>query len=83
MRLAEQLIDFAESGNQQKISLANGQVLQGWIMEINEDALLLSTGYCDKAGKDHWLPLHDIQQASLEYWDTQLNLWRVFNLQQT
>ncbi|NLZ87564.1 MAG: hypothetical protein GX912_11350, partial [Gammaproteobacteria bacterium] len=45
------LVEFAESGNQQKIVL-NGQSYQGWVMEITEDALLISTGYADKSGKD-------------------------------
>ena len=31
--LINQLVEFAESGNQQKIVLA-GQVHQGWVMEI-------------------------------------------------
>ena len=45
--LINRLVEFAESGNQQKIVL-NGQTYQGWIMEITEEALLISTGYADK-----------------------------------
>ncbi len=26
-------------------------------MEITEDALLISTGYADKSGKDMWIPV--------------------------
>ena len=33
--LINRLVEFAESGNQQKIVLA-GQSYQGWIMEITE-----------------------------------------------
>ena len=48
--LINRLVEFAESGNQQKIILA-GQSHQGWIMEITEDALLISTGYAEKNRK--------------------------------
>ncbi|MEC8057056.1 MAG: hypothetical protein VX136_08035, partial [Pseudomonadota bacterium] len=40
--LINRLVEFAESGNQQKICL-NEKCYQGWIMEISEDALLMST----------------------------------------
>ena len=49
--LINRLVEFAESGNQQKIILA-GQNHQGWIMEITEDALLISTGFAEKTGKN-------------------------------
>ena len=52
--LINRLVEFAESGNQQKIVLA-GQSNQGWIMEITKEALLISTGYADKSGKDVWI----------------------------
>ncbi len=45
--LINRLVEFAESGNQQKIVL-NGNSYQGWIMEISDDALLISTGFSDK-----------------------------------
>ena len=48
--LINRLVEFAESGNQQKIILA-GQNHQGWIMEITEDALLISTGFAEKQEK--------------------------------
>lgn len=80
MQLAERLIDFAESGNQQKITLANGQVLQGWIMEITEDALLISTGYSDKVGKDVWISFQEITAAHLSFWNNQKSEWQVFEL---
>lgn len=80
MNLAERLIDFAEAGNQQKITLSNGQVLQGWVMEITDDALLISTGYSDKVGKDLWVTFTEIQQAQLSYWDNQNNIWQNFEL---
>lgn len=80
MNLSERLIDFAESGNQQKITLANGEQLQGWVMEITEDALLISTGFNDKVGKDYWIHLSDLSQAQLSYWDSQNQSWQNFTL---
>jgi len=63
--LINRLVEFAESGNQQKIVL-NGNSYQGWIMEISDDALLISTGFSDK--------------AELYYWDTRPNEWVLFKL---
>ena len=77
--LLHRLVEFAESGNQQKI-VYNGQSYQGWIMEINEDALLISTGFADKSGKDFWLNFSDLQQAELSYWDNQQDQWGPFQL---
>ncbi|WP_216938439.1 hypothetical protein, partial [Acinetobacter sp. BY484] len=75
--LINRLVEFAESGNQQKIVL-NGQSYQGWVMEITEDALLISTGYADKAGKDTWIQFSDLDQAELWYWDNQQDQWTIF-----
>lgn len=80
MSLEQKLIEFAESGNQQKIILADGQVLQGWVMEINADALLMSTGYHEKTGKDVWIELPQLSHAELQYWDNQHNMWKCFKL---
>ena len=77
--LIERLVKFAESGNQQKIIL-NGASYQGWIMEITEDALLISTGFADKSGKDFWLKFTDLNTAELYYWDTRPNEWVTFTL---
>lgn len=77
--LINRLVEFAESGNQQKI-VWNGQTYQGWVMEITEDALLISTGYADKAGKDMWIQFSDLDQAELSYWDNQQDQWTVFKL---
>lgn len=77
--LINRLVDFAESGNQQKIVL-NGQTYQGWVMEITEEALLISTGYADKNGKDMWIQFSDLDQAELSYWDNQQDQWTVFKL---
>lgn len=77
--LINRLVEFAESGNQQKIVL-NGQSYQGWVMEITEDALLISTGYADKSGKDMWIQFSDLDQAELSYWDNQQDQWTVFKL---
>ena len=75
--LIERLVKFAESGNQQKIVL-NGLSHQGWIMEITEEALLISTGFADKAGKDMWISFTDLQQAQLYYWDNKQDQWIEF-----
>ena len=77
--LIERLVKFAESGNQQKIVL-NGQTHQGWIMEITEDAILISTGFADKTGKDIWIKFTDLSQAELSYWDTQTDQWAHFQI---
>ena len=77
--LIERLVTFAESGNQQKIIL-NGTSYKGWIMEITEDALLISTGFADKSGKDFWLKFTDLSSAELYYWDTRTNEWVAFKL---
>ena len=80
MNLSERLIDFAEAGNQQKITLSNGQVLQGWVMEINDEALLISTGYSDKVGKDFWVSFADLETAELSYWNNKTSEWQIFTL---
>ncbi|MCJ0928795.1 hypothetical protein MTX11_12545 [Acinetobacter lwoffii] len=77
--LINRLVEFAESGNQQKI-VWNGQTYQGWVMEITEDALLISTGYADKVGKDMWIQFSDLDQAELSYWDNQQDQWTIFKL---
>lgn len=77
--LIHRLVEFAESGNQQRIVLA-AQSYQGWIMEITEDALLISTGYADKNGNDSWIQFSDLDQASLSYWDNQNDQWTEFKL---
>ncbi|MHA3892032.1 hypothetical protein [Acinetobacter sp. GXMZU3951] len=77
--LMNRLVEFAESGNQQKIVFA-GQSYQGWVMEITEDALLISTGFADKTGKDFWISFQDLQQASLAYWDNKTDQWVDFTL---
>lgn len=77
--LINRLVEFAESGNQQKIVMA-GQSRQGWVMEITEDALLMSTGFSDKVGKDDWISFTDIQQAELFYWDNKADQWAEFKL---
>ena len=77
--LINRLVEFAESGNQQKIVLA-GQSYQGWIMEITEEALLISTGYADKSGKYVWISFSDLNQATLSYWDNQTDQWAEFKL---
>jgi len=73
------MVEFAESGNQQKIVL-DGQSHQGWIMEITDEALLISTGFADKAGKDIWIKFSDLEQAQLFYWDNKNDQWNEFKL---
>ncbi|QDK99332.1 hypothetical protein FM020_16215 [Acinetobacter tandoii] len=77
--LMNRLVEFAESGNQQKIVVA-GQSYQGWIMEITDDALLISTGFADKSGKDFWISFNDLPQAALSYWDNKTDQWVDFTL---
>lgn len=77
--LINRLVEFAESGNQQKIVLA-GETHQGWVMEITEEALLISTGFAEKAGKDMWIQFADLPQAELYYWDNQHDQWTEFKL---
>ena len=51
-------------------------------MEITEDALLISTGFADKSGKDFWLKFTDLELETTElfYWDTRPNEWVPFTL---
>ncbi len=61
--LINRLVESAESGNQQKISL-NGQIYSGLeIMEITVEALLISTGYADKSGKMYGFNLADLRPS--------------------
>lgn len=80
MELAQRLVDFAEAGNQQKIQLVNGDILQGWVMEITDQALLISTGFSDKHGQDYWIDLDDIKTAQLWYWDNRSRQWTAFDI---
>ena len=77
--LINRLVDFAESGNQQKIVLA-GQSHQGWIMEISDEALQISTGFAEKTGKDIWIDFNELQKAELWFWDNQQDQWVEFKL---
>jgi len=78
MDIGSQLVDFAELGNQHRIPLKDGRVLQGWIMEIREDDLLISTGFSEKQGKDDWIKFDTIDLDQLEYWDTKQQVWLKF-----
>lgn len=77
--ILERLIDFAEAGNQQKIIL-EGTTYQGWVMEITEEGLLISTGYNDKKGKDIWLSPAQLQKADLSFWNNANSQWEAFIL---
>lgn len=77
--LINRLVEFAESGNQQRIVL-NGQTHQGWIMEISDEALMISTGFAEKSGNDCWIKFEDLTQAELLYWDNQNDLWVEFKI---
>jgi hypothetical protein len=79
MDLADQFVTFAESGNQQRLKTKDGRVLQGWIMEVTDDALLISTGAGEK-GQDVWLRLLDIEPSSLAYFHSHSQQWVAFNL---
>ena len=79
-QLVERLITFAEAGNQQKIQLESGLMIQGWVMEITDEALLISSGYSDKVGKDQWIKHQVLITAELFYWDNKNDTWAVFHL---
>lgn len=78
VELAEKLAEFAERGNQQRIHLGTGEMLQGWVMEISDTALLISTGFAEKTGKDEWIEFTNIDLTRLEYWDNQADGWVVW-----
>ena len=59
------------------IPMADGQVLQGWIMEITEDGLVISTKEGER-GVDVHVRLSDINLESLTYWDARLQAWQDF-----
>ena len=77
--LINRLVTFAESGNQQRIVL-NGVSHQGWIMEISDEALMISTGFAEKSGQDAWLKFEDLTQAELYFWDNKNDLWVEFKI---
>lgn len=80
----ERLITFAESGNQHKIlcQTPSGKPseYQGWIMEINDEAMLISTGLGDKTGKDVWILFEQLKNAQLFYWNPASSEWQEFVL---
>jgi hypothetical protein len=78
MDLADKFVQFAESGNQQRLKTRDNRLLQGWIMEVTEDSLLISTGAGEK-GSDVWLKLADINLSSLAYWDSKTQQWLAFS----
>lgn len=80
IEIAEQLAEFAERGNQQRVYLASGQMLQGWIMEISDSALMISTGFAEKTGHDQWIEFADIDLTRLEYWDNYAQVWTAWQL---
>ena len=61
----------------EKFTLADGQVLQGWIMEITEEGSVISTKEGER-GVDVHVRLSDINLKSLTYWDTRLQAWQDF-----
>lgn len=77
--LIQRLVEFAESGNQQKIQL-HGTIHQGWIMEISDQALQISTGYAEKTGKELWIDFSELEHAELSFWDTKTDQWTIFQL---
>lgn len=79
MSLAEQFVTFAETGNQQQFSLVDGRVFKGWIMEISDTELLMSTG-AGEQGQEVWLSLTDINPATLSYWDVKQQQWLAYTL---
>ena len=74
MSLADRFVAFAEAGNQQRLALRDGSVLQ-----ITVDAMLVSTG-AGESGKDNWVKLEEIDESSLAYWDARQQTWLSFLL---
>lgn len=77
MVTADVMASFAEQGNQQRLRTVSGARLQGWIMEVGEDRVVISVGAGEK-GEDVSLLLGDIMAESLEYWDTRAQAWTRF-----
>jgi hypothetical protein len=79
--LAEQLVNFAESGNQQRVQTLDGQIIQGWVMEITDTALQISAGFNDnKSSSDPWINFELLDLNQLYYWDIKQDNWRQFVL---
>lgn len=80
--MLEQLIDFAEQGNQHKIICytpsGKPTEYQGWIMEITDQAVLISVGSGEKTGKDIWIQFEQLNQAQFYYWDHQQDCWQEY-----
>lgn len=80
--MLEKLISFAEQGNQHKIicTTPSGKPTeyQGWIMEINETALMISVGHGDKVGKDIWLSFEQLKDAQFFFWNHKTDSWQDF-----
>ncbi len=70
-------IDFAESGNQQRLRTRDGKLWQGWIMELNDGALLISVGEGER-GQGQWLALDQIDRESLAFFDPRGAGWTAF-----
>ncbi len=68
---------FAESGNQQRLTLHTGETVQGWVMELTETHVLISTGEGER-GQDRWVALDAIDLASLAFFDPDAQTWRAF-----
>jgi len=49
-------------------------------MEITEDALMISTGFNDKNGKDFWLKFDDLAIAELYFWNNLTSEWIRFTI---
>lgn len=79
MTTADSLVNFAEAGNQQRFRCRDNRMYQGWIMEITDDSLLISTG-AGESGQDHWVRLQDMDPDSLAYWDTAAQAWLPFKM---
>lgn len=78
----DELIRFAESGNQHKIicQTPSGKPTeyQGWIMEINDNHLVISIGFADKNSKEVSILFEQLQQAELYFWNPLHDKWQQF-----
>lgn len=76
---------FAEVGVKHAFQLRSGQDFLGWVIEVKEDAILVSwapspfyaqgRGTDDMSPPDEWVKFDDIEPTSLGYWDDVTRRW--------
>ena len=79
---------FAEVGAKHAFRLRSGREFLGWVVEIREDAVLVSwapspfyaqaSGTADMSPPNEWVLFADIEPSSLNYWDDEKRRWIEF-----